>query len=680
MSARRMWPGLALIAALIVSLPRLGICSEEARITVHFAPSRSPSIRARLFRTLNKFGQPEEVVLAPGRSLNNVLVERCGFAAEDLVNFVMALNGGVISTLQQERIIAMPPCPFWTARQTIEVTPELTDLRVLLHTFMGQSGPDTVARVLGANPSMRRNSSKLAVGDRIVLPYSSRSFSFLLRPEYVTAKEEVVSSLAEDFRSIVVKEPTADLQIDLVLEPQSMTIGNTSGCEAADLTWPFDRQLAWSVLNDNRARGFDAEGSRVLTVIADTGIARSDVQLFPLRQSIGEREVAAGSPQDRDGNDFPDDRFGAKMDPRGGFPAAPPVTYERSAHGTQVAGIAIGGPGTDALAGFARERLRLAIARIIKEERFAGSVMWRFTEPAVESSLHYARVTKAHILNWSIQGSADMPNVKFALATNSSLLAVIAAGNDYSFVDRKGAYPGSYVREFPDRIITVAALESPDGKIAEFSNFGAETVDLAAPGSCVPTFTFGGIHTTMDGTSAAAPLVSFTAALLMAQGLDDPELVKRRIVHTVRYDRRLHDVVKYSGWLDIPKALAIADDVIETVDPSSGRLELHRGRIVNPSETWHLCDEDIKASDLIRIIPNGSEDAAKPTKVVVREFENNSGRSTAARDLACEAPSFPIDFEERKIAVDGTVLPPIRRSLDWRHIVDVVPAYFQSNF
>lgn len=129
----------------------------------------------------------------------------------------------------------------------------------------------------------------------------------------------------------------------------------------------------------------------------------------------------------------------------------------------------------------------------------------------------------------------------FQRAQKQGVIAVCAAGNDGKNADTDPFYPASYSL---DNIVSVAAqaiypqaeiasADAPD--LASFSNYGTHSVDLAAPGESIFS-TYGGpipnpdsgfigrtgstpdsAYAYMNGTSAAAPFVTGTLALMTAQ-------------------------------------------------------------------------------------------------------------------------------------------------------------------
>jgi len=125
------------------------------------------------------------------------------------------------------------------------------------------------------------------------------------------------------------------------------------------------------------------------------------------------------------------------------------------------------------------------------------------------NAIYYAVNHGAKVINMSFNYTSYSSELKNAIdyATSQGVICVAAAGNSG---EQTKVYPGAF-----KNVIDVASTDANDIQ-STFSNYGAPPVWLAAPGEgIVTTYPFG-TYAAGWGTSFSAPLVTGTAALMVA--------------------------------------------------------------------------------------------------------------------------------------------------------------------
>ncbi len=287
----------------------------------------------------------------------------------------------------------------------------------------------------------------------------------------------------------------------------------------------------------------------VIVAVIDTGV---DIEHPDLAHNIWKNEgEIPGDGIDNDNNGYIDDVYGWDF-----FNEDSTVCHygedgihvdinDNDNHGTHVAGIiaAVRDNGIG-ITGIAGDTVRIMPLKIHGGKNGNGTIA-----NAVRA-IRYATAMGADICNISWGTSKPNNTLKQAIM-ESDMLFVAAAGNSGIDTDASPVYPASYDL---DNIISVTFVDA-NGLLSVKSNYGATSVDLAAPGVHIYS-TCVGDYCSFSGSSMAAPHVAGVAALLYS--CDShlyPANIRQILTETIKPLDGLQDKILYPGLPDAQAAM-----------------------------------------------------------------------------------------------------------------------------
>ncbi|MFA6475539.1 MAG: S8 family serine peptidase [Patescibacteria group bacterium] len=357
--------------------------------------------------------------------------------------------------------------------------------------------------------------------------------------------------------------------------------------------------------------------SAIIVAIIDTGIDPDHPDLVDnIWTNSGE---IPDNNIDDDGNGYVDDEHGWDFINHDNNPSAHPTsdsfssTYVR--HGTHVAGL-IGATGNNSV-GVTGVNWTVSLMPLkVFTENGESDVS------AVTSAVNYAIANGADVISMSYGGTSFSAAEQAVLldASNAGIVLVAAAGNELLNLNTIPYYPICY-----DNVIGVGATDSSDD-MAWFSNYGADCVDLAAPGDNILSTFYVDADIQLDltdeygymsGTSMATPIVSGAAALLLAaDNTLTPAEVAAALLNNVD---DINVPALGAGRLNVAQALAtvVAEAGPSAVDiegygSSSKQTHLTSGVRTTDATPYFYWSEPLSPADVVGYYVYFGQDSVDP--------------------------------------------------------------------
>ena len=281
-----------------------------------------------------------------------------------------------------------------------------------------------------------------------------------------------------------------------------------------------------------------SSGAGVLVAVLDTGVQLSHPDLTA-NIATNPGEVPANG-RDDDANGIVDDVHGANMFDFNGN------VEDDNGHGTHVAGIVAARQGNGIGGSGVAPDAKILPVKVL-DANMAGNT------DTLALGIRYAVDRGARILNVSVNTDAATDTVRDAVryAGEHGAIVVASAGNNGRNIDLKPSYPASLT----DPAVFSVAAQDEGGLLSAVSNTGLLSVDLAAPGVHIASTTRNSSYQSRTGTSAAAPFVAGSLALLSAARPDLSVSALRSIVVDTTKRTTLLNALLGGGLLDVGAAM-----------------------------------------------------------------------------------------------------------------------------
>jgi subtilisin family serine protease len=378
----------------------------------------------------------------------------------------------------------------------------------------------------------------------------------------------------------------------------------------------------------------------LVVAVIDTGVDFSHPDLWGSRW-VNPGESGGGKATngiDDDGNGFVDDVNGADFVNNDGNP------FDDSNHGTHVSGTIAGSVNDQGIVGVA-PNVKIMALKFLSAEG-GGSI-----SGAIEA-ITYAKNKGAKISNNSWGGFPFNEALKEAIEESGSLFVAGAGNGGSDFIgddnDVTPFYPASF--DSPN-ILSVTAIDN-QGTLGFFSNFGATSVDISAPGVNILSTFPGNSYAYALGTSMATPHAAGVAALAASVDpalLSDPVALKNHVMDTGKP-------------LPATSGKSVTGDM---VDAQAAVLDTTKPTVKNLSPAPDSTTTDRTPTISAKVSDNQTDLAKSNIKLLVDGQKQRTFSYSQATDLLSFTPASDLSVGPHTVKIVATDAAGNKKAKTW---------------